>query len=1189
LVETQLLWKLNISFQSFQFLHQIFTKIPYELLLSICRRISTKNARVLERMSSVVDLPLLFWPFTQSTFYFQSDLTAPAEFSGERYMTSCILAADLFLAQFSAKRRDVSRRCSNYLIGGRLHEQKTSDMWWALTQPSGNFFIRLIGFVLIKILRKVCNEVTVDLPSFSAHARTRSVDDSQAHIILVPTHRSLFDFLLVSYICFMVPELGIPIPFICAAEEFSSLPLLGWLARGAKAFFIKRGKGIDPELSRQVTHLKKGGPISFEVFMEGTRSRDRRFLKPKTGFFRCLRDTDGKHIILPLTINYERLPEQLTFKNETISCKRRGLLVGDLFHWLKNVFDGNVNLGRIHIAAAAPVPLTCDSNLQELTMQVQMAQQNNICVSEYHVEASATALQLPLSTVKEAMYDLGCKVWANGATPHSDDASLISPALLDSQAELLPIMFQWAHVLAPFLIDSHPKWAEWLNPCEATRISSSVQSKSNAICIVVKALTKLFDDADENSDRAIGMLARNGFVTPSRRHVLQYLNKDSECIILSSAAVAMKLPISTSSNDVVIADNDYVDFCEDDMRHRPAKPIFPGSRCAGSLVSEVDKSEESYGAWGYKDSGFVLNIDKRGRRIVSMKGDRYRISGKPLSRLVPFLEDEMNVTIDPLRTSLPSFVADPVIDHCEISDIGLEKLDRIVTGGTSTYSRDRCRHGSGQSQADIFSIRRGSLQDRRFPDVVVWPDNSSEVSHLVALAAAENWCLIPFGGGTNVSHATWCPPKEKEPRPIISVDMKRLCRVLWINKEDGLAHVEAGITGGELASQLEKFGVTMGHEPDSIEFSTLGGWIATKASGMKRSRYGNIEDIIKDVSVVGANGILGQESGGTGNDSTKIDKCNAFGRVSTGIDLRSLVLGSEGGLGIIVSAVIKILPLPECKEYESVILPSFQDGLHFMKDVATMRQFKPASVRLVDNAQFRLGQVLKGQEKGFISSVTYNMMKLVVSSIYNLKKDCAVSVSITFEGSNEEVHYQKSRINRFAVKNGGVITGPSVGQAGYDLTFAIAYLRDFAMSYFCLGESFETFVPWSKLDDLISCTKERVCLEHKKRCLPGEPLVSCRVTQIYDEGACIYFYYLMNYEGVEDPVGVYHEIEDCARDEILRQGGSLSHHHGVGKIRGKWMNTVNSDYANDLFKDIKQGIDPDNLFGARNGTFYGLE
>lgn len=855
----------------------------------------------------------------------------------------------------------------------------------------------------------------------------------------------------------------------------------------------------------------------------------------------------------------------------------------------KDVFGGNINLGRIHITAATPVPLTRDSNLQELTMHVQMAQQRNICVSEYHTEASATALALPLSIVKEALHDLGCKFWGNDALTRNNYSSLMPPTLPDCQTELLPIMFHWAHLLAPFLVDSYPKWAEWLNPCEATRSLSCVHSESNAISMVVNALTKLFDEADRDADRAINMLARNGFIKPSRRHVLQYLQKDTECLILSSAAVAMKLPISKSSQDVVIADNDYIDFDEDDRRHRPVKALFPGSQCAGSPVSEVDKSDENFGAWGYKDSGFILNVDKKGRKIVSMKGDRYRVSGKPLSRLVPFLESEMNVTIDPLRTSLPSFVADPVIDLCEISNCGLAKLDLIVTGGTSIYNRDRCRHGSGQSQADIFSIRRGSLQHRRFPDVVVWPDNASEVSQLVALAAAENWCLIPFGGGTNVSHATWCPSKEREPRPIISVDTKRLCRIFWVNKEDGLAHVEAGITGGELASQLEKFGVTMGHEPDSIEFSTLGGWIATKASGMKRSRYGNIEDIIKDVSVVGAKGVLWQESESTGADITKINKCSDFGRVSTGIDLRSLMLGSEGGLGIITSAVIKVLPLPECKEYESVILPSFEDGLHFMKDVATMRQFKPASVRLVDNAQFRLGQVLKGEEKGFMSGVSSNVMKLVASSIYNLEKYSAVSVSITFEGSNEEVHYQKSRINRFAAKNGGVMTGPSVGQAGYDLTFAIAYLRDFAMSYFCLGESFETFVPWSKLEDLISRTKERVCFEHKKRCLPGEPLVSCRVTQIYDEGACIYFYYLMNYEGVQNPVDMYNEVEHCARDEILRQGGSLSHHHGIGKIRGKWMNMVNSDYANNLFKDIKQGIDPENLFGARNGTFFEAE
>jgi alkyldihydroxyacetonephosphate synthase len=127
-------------------------------------------------------------------------------------------------------------------------------------------------------------------------------------------------------------------------------------------------------------------------------------------------------------------------------------------------------------------------------------------------------------------------------------------------------------------------------------------------------------------------------------------------------------------------------------------------------------------------------------------------------------------------------------------------------------------------------------------------------------------------------------------------------QVIWVNKEDGLAHVEAGITGRELIGHMEKLGLTIGHEPDSYEFSTLGGWIATKASGMKQNRYGNIEDIVKEVTVLGPNGII--------SNMHPVDKVS-HGRVSAGVDFKSIMLGSEGGLGIIASAVIKVWPIAD--------------------------------------------------------------------------------------------------------------------------------------------------------------------------------------------------------------------------------------------------------------------------------------
>src|SRR5207247_8447270 len=129
-----------------------------------------------------------------------------------------------------------------------------------------------------------------------------------------------------------------------------------------------------------------------------------------------------------------------------------------------------------------------------------------------------------------------------------------------------------------------------------------------------------------------------------------------------------------------------------------------------------------------------------------------------------------------------------------------------------------------------------------------------------------------------------------------------------------------GAVGRQIMSELKKHGVTMGHEPDSVEFSTLGGWIVTNASGMKKNRYGNIEDLVLDVSVVTTGG--------------KLERTSASPRESIGLDLRRLMFGSEGTLGIITSAVIKIFPLPEVQKYGSVLFPAFEAGFHFMYDLA---------------------------------------------------------------------------------------------------------------------------------------------------------------------------------------------------------------------------------------------------------------
>jgi len=618
-----------------------------------------------------------------------------------------------------------------------------------------------------------------------------------------------------------------------------------------------------------------------------------------------------------------------------------------------------------------------------------------------------------------------------------------------------------------------------------------------------------------------------------------------------------------------------------DMDYASVTPLFRNE--ARETVTDTAHSMsfsamESFGAWGYKDSKFILSVEDDGRKCVTMRGDRYKISGTPMPKLIPFLEKETNVKVDLFKTSLPSI---PYVSNLD-TDFLPEDINLLLSilkndkNRVSTESIDRARHGTGHSQEDMFMIRSNELDKIRLPDAVVFPEDECEVQSLISIARRERWCLIPFGGGTNVIHATWCPSKEEDPRPMVSVDMRLMDKVLKVNEEDATVHVQAGITGGELVREMNSLGYTIGHEPDSIEFSTLGGWIATNASGMKQNKYGNIEDIVKEVRIVSSQGIMWQQNDGDGA---------SFARVSTGTNLPSLVLGSEGSLGIITSAVLKIWPLPVVKEYQSVILHNFEDGILFVKDVSKLGVMKPASVRLLDNTQFRLGQAMKSD------SSTFEVFKKFLMKSYALlnggKFDAheMVCATITFEGSPSEVKLQQSVMKNLASKHGGICAGAEIGRAGYDMTYAIAYIRDFAMTYGFLAESFETFVPWSKVKDLIIATKDCLRNEHSKRALPGVPIVTCRITQLYDEGVCVYFYFCMNYENVKDPSEVFSEIELAARKEILRKGGSLSHHHGIGKIRAPLMNNVNSESLKTVLLKIKDAFDPDNIFGARNGSF----
>lgn len=826
---------------------------------------------------------------------------------------------------------------------------------------------------------------------------------------------------------------------------------------------------------------------------------------------------------------------------------------------MQSVFREKVQLGKIHIVAASPIQMDekCSTDMTALTSLIQSSQKGNILVSRYHIRACASILEVDPTVVTNSIKQRNICLWK------SEYGEL--QELPHSLTERWAIFLHFGHYYASFLGEQYKNWALWLG---AHQISSKevIDSLDDHTMQIISSLRSIFDEVDNIVEDTLEMLKRKGYKYPTPEHVLQYCRSDGMNIptLLYNASVLVKI---TKDQDVA--------FESLHGREEPATPLFENDE--NSIMNEV-MEQESFGSWGYKDSGFVVHIDDRGKKIVSMKGRRYQISGRDMPRLIPFLEGETGIRVDPNKTVLPKSCK-LEISQTSLSSELIKRLNSILSNDSrrlSTSDIERARHGTGHSQEDMYMIRTGGLSNIRLPDVVVYPKTENEVKLLVSLAVEENLCLVPFGGGTNVTHATWCPSKKIDSRPMISVDMKRMNKILKFNEEDCTLHVQAGITGADLVREISSMGYTVGHEPDSIEFSTLGGWIATKASGMKQNKYGNIEGIVKEVRVISSSGDLWQHDDSNGA---------SFARVSTGTDLTSIVLGSEGSLGIITSAVVKVWPLPNVKDYESVILHSFEDGLLFMKEVSRLGALKPASVRLLDNTQFRLGQALRSNES-MLEIMKKNAKKMFISLLYEtFHVEKMVCATITFEGSKDEVNLQRQNIRKLSIKYGGICAGREIGRAGYDMTYAIAYIRDFAMTYGFLAESFETFVPWSKLRSMINATKERLKKEHEDRALPGKPIITCRITQLYDEGVCVYFYFCMNFENVRDPSSVFAMIESAARTEILVQGGSLSHHHGIGKHRASMMDKVNSEDLRCVLMKMKEAVDPANVFGVRNGSY----
>ncbi|WP_434386969.1 SDR family oxidoreductase [Melittangium boletus] len=331
----------------------------------------------------------VFEYFTHHTFDFRSRRAAAIEgYSPEAYLD--VVNRGLYRHLLRMDETQVT-------LAGKAHDDARSDVEWLQERPHGTWAIRTLGIALRKALRRCTSRITFDRTSFE-----RAVDAAPADtlFILAPSHRSYLDFLLSSYLCFQHPELGIPVPHIAAAEEFSRIPFVGHVLQQAQAFYLKRGVGKESTELNQTLGDIISRRASVMFFVEGQRSRSRHVLAPKRGLLRGLQQTNQVFTVLPLSISYDRVPEEPALERELSGGGRPRMSLRALLTWLGRLAQDEVRLGRIHLSCGAPILMTPASDVRTVSERIVAAQQHGLVATRFHVRAFLR--DTPLEGVDEA-------------------------------------------------------------------------------------------------------------------------------------------------------------------------------------------------------------------------------------------------------------------------------------------------------------------------------------------------------------------------------------------------------------------------------------------------------------------------------------------------------------------------------------------------------------------------------------------------------------------------------------------------------------------------------------------------------------------------------------------------------------------------------------------------------------------
>lgn len=463
-----------------------------------------------------------------------------------------------------------------------------------------------------------------------------------------------------------------------------------------------------------------------------------------------------------------------------------------------------------------------------------------------------------------------------------------------------------------------------------------------------------------------------------------------------------------------------------------------------------------------------------------------------------------------------------------------------------TSAETRLTHARGQSMPDWVDMRYGRTST--FPDGVAFPETDEDVRDLLEYAQNAGARLIPYGGGTSVvGHIT---PLGSD-APVLTLSLERMTRLIDLDETSRLATFQAGVAGPALEEQLKARGYTLGHFPQSFEYATLGGWIATRSSGQQSYHYGRIESLF-------AGGIVETPRG-----RLEIKPVPAS---AAGPDLREMLLGSEGRLGIITQAKVRVRRLPEAESFFGAFFPSWEQGSEAVRAIV-QNELPVSMLRLSNPLETETTLILSG--KSWVRLADRGLRMIGYGDTR-----CLMIFGIT--GSTRLFKRTQREAAALCRKYGGLFVGAVVGHAWEKSRFLAPYLRNTLWESGIALDTLETALPWTQVRAAARAIPQAIVEAMSKH--NEQVLAFAHLSHVYRDGASIYTTYLFRRTAEPDELlRRWREMKHQASLTLQKYGGTISHQHGVGMDHALYLPAEKGALGMDALHAVCKSFDPDGM------------